>query len=222
MWNEPTQDELANLPALGSTVEIPLNQKIIHMHFFIGAFDWYVAEYDKDEDLFFGYVNLGDDEMAEWGNFSFEELREIKVRVKARNVKRISQSVEFYHEVDRDMNWMSVRFCDIEGISSNSNIPIKEKNLIAEKEQTDIEPAEVLFNKLVKEIPRNALWPVIIGLIQHVLLYENTTMHDYHHGIFAITDTLCDAADLQIHYGADVKQDLRELAHLRKRNLRKM
>lgn len=57
----------------------PLQDKLIYRHFFIGGRAWYVAEFDGD-DLFFGYVILnGDYQGAEWGYFSFSELKEIKV-----------------------------------------------------------------------------------------------------------------------------------------------
>jgi hypothetical protein len=77
MWNEPTKDQLAKLPKLYETEEIPLMDKLIHLHFFIGGCDWYIAEYDG-EDLFWGYVDLNDPEMAEWGYISFQELKEIR------------------------------------------------------------------------------------------------------------------------------------------------
>jgi hypothetical protein len=79
MWNEPTKDQLDKLPKLYETEEIPLTDKLIHLHFFIGGCDWYIAEYDG-EDLFWGYANLNDPEMAEWGYISFQELKEIKIQ----------------------------------------------------------------------------------------------------------------------------------------------
>lgn len=71
MWNPPSQGDLAMLPALYSTEPIPPAKKLIHIHFFLGGSDWYVAEYDSKERLFFGFVVLnGDHEIAEWGYFS--------------------------------------------------------------------------------------------------------------------------------------------------------
>ncbi|BBO77796.1 hypothetical protein DSCW_52130 [Desulfosarcina widdelii] len=79
MWNTPTKDRLSKIPRLYETESIPLKDKLIHLHFFIGGCDWYVAEYDSD-DLFWGYAILnGDHEMAEWGYFSFGELRDLSV-----------------------------------------------------------------------------------------------------------------------------------------------
>ena len=79
MWNQPTKEQLAKIPGLYETEGIPLEDKLIHLHFFIGGCDWYIAEYDN-EDLFWGYAILnGDLEMAEWGYISFEELKRIKI-----------------------------------------------------------------------------------------------------------------------------------------------
>ncbi len=79
MWNEPTTAQLDQLPRLYQTEDIPLRNKQIHLHFFIGGCDWYVAEYDG-EDLFWGYAILNNDfEMAEWGYMSFHELKSLRI-----------------------------------------------------------------------------------------------------------------------------------------------
>ena len=79
MWNKPTNEELASIPKLYETEDIPLKEKLVYLHFFIGGSDWYVVEYDGD-DLFWGYAILnGDLDMAEWGFVSFKELRDIKI-----------------------------------------------------------------------------------------------------------------------------------------------
>ena len=79
MWNEPSKERLAKLPRLYETENQPIKDKLIHLHFFIGGCDWYIAEYDG-EDLFFGYAILNQDyENAEWGYISFSELKEIKL-----------------------------------------------------------------------------------------------------------------------------------------------
>ncbi|MFH1886978.1 MAG: DUF2958 domain-containing protein [Pseudomonadota bacterium] len=56
-----------------------MEEKIIHLHFFIGGCDWFIAEYDG-QDLFFGYAVLnGDYDNAEWGYVSFAELKSVKI-----------------------------------------------------------------------------------------------------------------------------------------------
>lgn len=80
MWNEPTRERLDKIPRLYDTEKVPVEEKLILLHFFIGACDWYVAEFDG-EDTFWGYAILnGDLQNAEWGYFSFAELRDITVK----------------------------------------------------------------------------------------------------------------------------------------------
>ena len=80
MWNEPAKEQLAKIPRLYETEGVPLREKLVWLHFFIGGCDWYVAEYDEEENLFWGYAILnGDLEMAEWGYIGFEELKRIKI-----------------------------------------------------------------------------------------------------------------------------------------------
>jgi len=91
MWNVPTREELDRIPRLYQTEDIPLKDKLIYLHFFIGSCDWFIAEYDG-EDLFWGYAILnGDTENAEWGYISFTELRELVVPPGI--------------EIDRDLHW---------------------------------------------------------------------------------------------------------------------
>jgi hypothetical protein len=78
MWNKPIEKRLAKIPQLYTTQNTLAKDKIIHLHFFIGGCDWYVAEYDG-KDTFYGFVVLnGDKQNAGWGNFSFSELCTIK------------------------------------------------------------------------------------------------------------------------------------------------
>ena len=78
MWNEPTKERLGKIPRLYETEEVPLKEKQVHLHFFIGGCDWYICE--TDGDMMWGFCILNNDyEMAEWGYVSLSELREIKV-----------------------------------------------------------------------------------------------------------------------------------------------
>lgn len=79
MWNVPSRERLSRIPGLYATEHIPTKDKIIHLHFFIGGCDWYIAEYDSG-DLFYGYANLNDDLNAEWGYISFSELKAINIQ----------------------------------------------------------------------------------------------------------------------------------------------
>jgi len=102
MWNKPTAEELSKIPDLYSSEHIPLKEKVIYMHFFIGGCDWYATEYDPQDKLFFGFAILNDDlEMAEWGYFSLEELSDIKVK---------------FLEIDRDLHFTTSKAIDIKRI----------------------------------------------------------------------------------------------------------
>jgi len=91
MWNEPTREQMASIPKLYETEDVPLEAKQIYLHFFIGGCDWYIAEYDGD-DLFFGFAILNNDlEMAEWGYISLTELKGIRAGG--------------WLEIDTDLHW---------------------------------------------------------------------------------------------------------------------
>jgi hypothetical protein len=57
MWNTPSKTRLAKIPKLYETEPIELKDKLIHLHFFLGGCDWYVAEYDG-QDISFCYTVL--------------------------------------------------------------------------------------------------------------------------------------------------------------------
>jgi len=66
------------IPELYSTENIPFEKKIIHQRYEIKklGFYWLIAELDKKKNLAFGYANLNDDELAEWGYIGIDELIE--------------------------------------------------------------------------------------------------------------------------------------------------
>ena len=105
MWNEPTKKRLNEVPRLYETEEVPIKEKVIHLHFFMGNCDWYAVEFDG-EDTFFGYAILnGDHQNAEWGYFSLSELVRLKVG---------------WLEVDceKEATWSNVRVGNIDHIKT--------------------------------------------------------------------------------------------------------
>jgi len=66
------------IPRLYETEDVPLEDKVIHQRYQLKPvrFYWLVAELDQERDLAFGYANLNDDQMAEWGYISIKELLE--------------------------------------------------------------------------------------------------------------------------------------------------
>ena len=91
MWNKPTPEELNKLPKFYETEGVKPADKLVFLHFFMGGCDWFVAEYDPEDKMFFGFAILNNDyTMAEWGYISFRELEELKAS---------------FIEVDRDLYW---------------------------------------------------------------------------------------------------------------------
>jgi hypothetical protein len=80
MFNKQTAVQLATLPRLYQTEEIPLKDKLVYLRFsFPSGSDWWAYEFDGN-DTFFGYVILNNDiEMSEAGYFSLSELIDIRI-----------------------------------------------------------------------------------------------------------------------------------------------
>jgi len=98
MWNKPTEEELARLPDYRIATDMPLEEIVIHMRFYIGNCYWLIAGYKPSHRMLFGFANLGDDQMAEWGAIPLKDLEEI-------NIEGV--------EVNRDLFWEPTRFVDI-------------------------------------------------------------------------------------------------------------
>ena len=66
------------IPRLYETETVPLEEKTIFQRYEIKSigFFWLISELDPAQNLAFGYANLNDDEMAEWGYISIAELLE--------------------------------------------------------------------------------------------------------------------------------------------------
>lgn len=79
MINPPSQQELAKVPDLYATEQIPLEDKLVYFHFTINKSHWWVMEWDRF-DTFFGYVLLnGWLQDAELGYFTLSELQSVKL-----------------------------------------------------------------------------------------------------------------------------------------------
>jgi len=101
MWNEPSKEKLSQIPGLYETEKLALEDKEIHLHFFIGGCDWYIAEHDG-ADLFWGFAILNSDFLnAEWGYISFTELKSIRIN---------------FLEIDCELNWKIRKASEIEKI----------------------------------------------------------------------------------------------------------
>jgi Protein of unknown function (DUF2958) len=70
----------AAIPALYDTDGQPFAAKMLHLHYFLGGCDWWLAEYDPDSGTGFGYACLADPHNAEWGYLSLPELEAVRVQ----------------------------------------------------------------------------------------------------------------------------------------------
>ncbi len=85
---------------------------------------------------------------------------------------------------------------------------------------SDIEKkARQLYHQLSAEVPRHKLWPVVVGLLQHLIIDNDATSADYHYGMFAVTDTLRDAAYRHEEMNHGMAVDIELLTMLRRLHL---
>lgn len=76
----------------------------VYAHYFLGANDWLVTEYDPDTDVAFGWACLnGDRDMAELGYTSLTELEDVQVPVKV-GLGRQTR-VGWYAHIEYDEHW---------------------------------------------------------------------------------------------------------------------
>jgi hypothetical protein len=112
MFNEPPREVLERLPRLYANETVPLDEVVIHQHFFFGGCDWYVAEFDG-EDTFFGFVNLNCPQNAEWGYFRLSELRDLRFRVPLCDSHTKATLGHVPIEVEWDEHWEPKRFSEV-------------------------------------------------------------------------------------------------------------
>ena len=102
MRNKPTESELAELCEIPIAKNTPLEERVVHMHFFLGNSDWYVSEYDPQRQMFFGYfIPNNDYEKAGWGQFSLEELDRLRSGRHGEVVRNLDWKPTRAMEVDR-------------------------------------------------------------------------------------------------------------------------
>jgi len=142
MWNEPTKERLAKISKLYETENIPIKDKPIYLHFFIGGCDWYIAEFNGD-DTFFGFAILNNDyEMAEWGYVSFSELKSIKID----SWLEVDCELEEIWEVKKAIEVDRIRIAQgwLKENDAPKNVP-KEKELIMKVKAGHFEHFQDLF-----------------------------------------------------------------------------
>ena len=67
-------DTLARIPALYATEGTPMADKVVHLHYFAGGWDWHLVELDPEQGLAFGRVSSPMCPDGEWGYVDLAEL----------------------------------------------------------------------------------------------------------------------------------------------------
>ena len=102
MINRPTESELLQLAQIKIDKNTPLEERVIHMHFFLDGHDWYVSEYDPQRRHFFGYTIPNDEyHRARWYYFSFDELCRMRAKANAEVIRNTDWIPKRAIEVDR-------------------------------------------------------------------------------------------------------------------------
>ncbi|WP_327393787.1 DUF2958 domain-containing protein (plasmid) [Streptomyces sp. NBC_01186] len=73
----PPEGILSQIPPLYATEDVPLLDTEVHLHYFAGGMDWYVAELDPESGLAFGWACITD---GEWGYFTLPEIEELRIQ----------------------------------------------------------------------------------------------------------------------------------------------
>ena len=68
---------------IGSQEEV--DDPIVIAHFFVGAWDWYATEFDRETGMFFGWVK---GTYPEWGSFSLKEFEDFNANPNWKKVER--------------------------------------------------------------------------------------------------------------------------------------
>jgi hypothetical protein len=119
MRNKPTESELAQMCGASESTEMPLEDRVIHMHFFREGRDWYLTEYDSFRRTFFGlFVPDKDYRNARWGHFSLDELERGGTLTGQEVVRNLDWTPKRAFEVDRIRDacgWTQHRPCSADG-----------------------------------------------------------------------------------------------------------
>lgn len=84
------------IPKLYETEKIPTDEKPILQVWIIPKlnFVWCVAELDMQTNEVFGYANLNDDDMAEWGYFNIKEIKNNGAELTETTIKPFKEMID--------------------------------------------------------------------------------------------------------------------------------
>jgi hypothetical protein len=70
---QPPADQLRKIPQMYATEATPLDDTVVHLHYFTGPSDWWVAEIDQSTGHAFAAVSLNGNQ-PEWGYVDLFQL----------------------------------------------------------------------------------------------------------------------------------------------------
>ena len=129
------------LPAVGSTEQVSIDDKMIVAKFFnpTGAQTWLAAEYDPENREFFGPVWMFPDVGWEWGYFSLDELQSVKGR--------------FGLGIERDLHFRPAKFSEVRAEMARTHGYEESRHVSEERDET---PWGEIQNQI--EIVPGVLW----------------------------------------------------------------
>lgn len=101
---------LVDIPPMYGTEGVLPEDKIVRLHYFCLSADWWIVELDQASWTGFGFANLGDPAMAEWGYIDLSVLAAIKFPMEA--LAEIAGEL-VYAVVERDLHWSARRFSEV-------------------------------------------------------------------------------------------------------------
>jgi hypothetical protein len=91
---------LEAIPALYGTENIPVAEKVIHLHYFCGSADWYITELDPETGEAFGWAEI----LSGGGEWGYAYLTELATLISGPLV------------VERDLYWTPCKVSEVDRI----------------------------------------------------------------------------------------------------------
>ncbi|MEU3562791.1 DUF2958 domain-containing protein [Kitasatospora sp. NPDC006786] len=107
----PPFADLEKIPELYATDGQSFEEKVLHIHYFTGGSDWYIAEVDPASGLAFGWARVNYPE-GEWGYIHLVELEELYLTPTAKPGHLVLPIM-----VERDLDFTPTRAADIPALS---------------------------------------------------------------------------------------------------------
>lgn len=105
--HEETLNRLADIASSMNPKNDKGKDTIMYLHYFYGGADWYIAEWDKENGIFYGFANIGDDINAEFGSVFVSDLVnngsiELDFYFIPTEIKNIKVGGNFYYEEEQE------------------------------------------------------------------------------------------------------------------------